>query len=325
MPLEPPWTDRPGDAAACEAWLRDGLNRRIAAPDEEARRRAFRGVVLSRGDYVVALLAAVPQAERMTLALAVRDALAAGLEGNNTPDALIALLSLARRLRPPGIAAALRSLWQRRLRHGTPDGEALDSEIFHTVAASAAAGHEDADRLLDLTWNDMARRQPDFLPLWLRAKIRSGRLRWIEALSPLAIAFEVTWPDLADRARFLDALLDDVGSVEQIRDDIQAHGRAHVEAPWFHDVLFGGLPGLGALHVTRADDGYFLDRIVLPGTRRWRVAGRAVLDISPGEAKPHNAIWFALASLQVERHLPEPGKDYAEPTMEGIFATFVIA
>lgn len=266
-----PWLHAPGDATRMEEWLRAGLIRRLEAGDEAERSGAFAGIDLGPGDPVIALDAAVPAAERMTLALAVRNALATGEAGCGGPEALALLLALARRLRPPGCMAPLASLWRRRGRAGTPDGQMLEMEVFHTACVLAAGGLPEALRFIDSVRDDPERWHAGFCDLWLRAKLRSSTEhmrppRWTQLLEELKEEFQTRIKQGFRMTRFLDEVLSDAGPLPKIRRDIEAYAGPD-GLPWFFNHLFGRG---GPLRVEWRDGRRVLVRLVAADTRHER-------------------------------------------------------
>jgi hypothetical protein len=291
---------------AYEAWLRHGLSRRLVTTDEDELLRSFAGIVLGLGDYIIELVAATPGPERVPLGVGVAEAISSEAGAGARPGILVPLLALARRLRPPGLAGVLRSLWARRVLPGTPVGKLLDGEVFQTAASLSASGSDAADTVLNGFWIDDSWRQPDFVSLWLRAKVRSGRILWTRALEIVAGDMQRWYPERMAQRRFIDVLLADAGSLAQVRVDIDGAILPN-RRPWFIDILFAA-PGPGPLRVTEEAGQFFLDRLMLPGSRRQKRVDRVGLpalrrNSGGAEDVRLRTLWNDLYALQ-ERRVP---------------------
>ncbi|MBC7939779.1 MAG: hypothetical protein H7Z19_08465 [Chitinophagaceae bacterium] len=242
-----PWSAAPRDATRAEDWLRDGLRRRLATKDESARRRAFAGVQLGGGDPILEVLSVVPEDERTTFGIAVRNALSAGLTGCGGAVVVAALLAFARQLRPSGLIPPVSSLWHGSVNQDDATRRMLELEIFHTACLPAGGGSEDALRFIDGVRDDAGRWHARFAPLWLRAKVRAGPaqmrpLRWTNGLIELRAEFEERIAGGFEMDLYLDDLLTDVGSLEQIKRDLEAFAGEPGDAPWFLKHLFDSGP-----------------------------------------------------------------------------------
>jgi len=284
-----------------EAWLRDGLQRQSASNNDEDRRRAFECVTLGTGDAILEIIAAVPDAEKVTLAIAVRNALATGEAGCGGPVNLAAVLAMARSLRPPGVVPPLFSLWQRRSHAGTPVGQMIELELFHTASILAGGGSEEALRFIDNIRDDPDRWREDFADLWLRAKVRAGPAQnrpvsWTRGLSELQEEFTARIERRFRMHRFLDDLLSDAGSLTEIRHELETW-RAHQDGlPWFISQLFGWG---GPLRIGLRGEERVLFRLVAADSRHERVAATLSLDepLVTAAARGRHRFWSDIMAM----------------------------
>lgn len=230
-----------------ERWLTEGLLTFYNSPPTGGRSTAFWPLVVNVREPIVPQLAGavhrVPLKQRV-FSEGIFEALAHWIVDYGTP-VLRGLLSLARMKTPNGLVPVLRKLLATR-----PFGD--DPDVLYDIVEVACAYSlvPEIDQLLDEIRRDSRTWRSEFAGPWLRAKVRAGKMNWIEGLELLRDDFQILAIQGFSMARFLDRLLDEVQGLEAVALSIEQYfdgdpadrstGEARRRPPWFFDSLFGG-------------------------------------------------------------------------------------